>query len=145
MYAKPAANGPEAALKYLARYTYRVAIANNRLESLENGRVTFRYRDYTQDGRWRSMTLEAHEFLRRFLLHVLPKGLVRIRSFGFLASRHRAARLARCRELLAAARPRQRPHPPPRPKFRPRQPNRQPNQQRNRYVVVIAATVNCSR
>ena len=102
VYAKPAANGPEAALKYLARYTYRVAIANNRLESLENGRVTFRYRDYTQDGRWRSMTLEAHEFLRRFLLHVLPKGLVRIRSFGFLASRHRAARLARCRELLAS-------------------------------------------
>ena len=103
VYAKPAANGPEAALKYLARYTYRVAIAHSHLELLVSGRVTFRYRDYTQNGRWRSFTLDAHEFLRRFLLHVLPKGLMRLRSFGFLASRHRALRLARCRELLAAA------------------------------------------
>ena len=65
--------------------------------------MTFRYRGYTQGCRWRSMTLDAREFLRRFLLHGLPKGLMRIRSFGLLASRHRAARLARCRELLAAA------------------------------------------
>jgi hypothetical protein len=76
-------------LKYLARYTYRVAISNDRIESLTDGQVTFRYKAYAHGHRWRRMTLPAHEFLRRFMCHVLPRGFVRIRSFGFLASRVR--------------------------------------------------------
>jgi Putative transposase/Transposase zinc-binding domain len=101
VYSKPPFGGPEQVLKYLARYTHRVAISNERIESLEDGRVTFRYKDYTGGGRWRRLTLDAHEFLRRFLLHILPKGLMRIRTFGLLANRCVAAKLARCRQLLA--------------------------------------------
>ena len=101
-YAKPPVGGPEQALKYLARYTYRVAISNERIERVADGQVTFRYKDYRRPLRWRRMTLAADEFLRRFLLHVLPKGFVRIRSFGLWANRGRAGRLARCRVLLAA-------------------------------------------
>jgi predicted RNA-binding Zn-ribbon protein involved in translation (DUF1610 family) len=100
VYAKPPHNGPEQALKYLARYTYRVAISNERIESLENDRVTFRYKDYAHGHRWRRMILTVHEFLRRFMLHVLPRGFVRIRSFGLLANRGRDEQLARCRQLL---------------------------------------------
>jgi hypothetical protein len=103
VYAKPPFGGPEQVLKYLARYTHRVAISNERIESLENGQVTFRYKDYAGGSRWRRMTLDAHEFLRRFLLHILPKGLMRIRTFGFLANRCVAAKLALCRQLLAVA------------------------------------------
>jgi hypothetical protein len=102
VYAKPPFGGPEQVLKYLARYTHRVAISNERIESLENGQVTFRYKDYAGGSRWRRMTLDAHEFLRRFLLHVLPKGLMRIRTFGFLANRCVAEKLTLCRQLLAA-------------------------------------------
>src|SRR4029077_7957344 len=87
VYAKPPFGGAEQALKYLARYTYRVAISNDRLESLIDGQITFRYKAYAQGHRWRRMTLTAQEFLRRFMQHVLPKGFVRIRSFGFLANR----------------------------------------------------------
>ena len=105
VYAKPPFGGPEQVLKYLARYTYRVAISNDRIESIENGQVTFRYKDYAHGHRWRRMTLSAHEFLRRFLHHVLPKGFVRIRSFGFLANRGRDEQLARCRKLLGASQP----------------------------------------
>jgi hypothetical protein len=101
VYAKPPFGGPEQVLKYLALYTHRVAISNERIESLENGQVTFRYKDYADSARWRRMTLDAHEFLRRFLLHVLPKGLMRIRAFGFLANRYVAEKLALCRQLLA--------------------------------------------
>lgn len=102
VYAKPPFGGPEQVLKYLARYTHRVAISNERIESVEDGQVTFRYKDYAGGSRWRRMTLDAQEFLRRFVLHVLPKGLMRIRTFGFLANRCVAAKLALCRKLLAA-------------------------------------------
>ena len=99
-YAKPPFGGPEYVLKYLARYTHRVAISNGRLLSLENGRVTFQWRDSKDKNQIKAMTLDAVEFIRRFLLHVLPPGLVKIRHFGFLSSRRRAASLALCRELL---------------------------------------------
>jgi predicted RNA-binding Zn-ribbon protein involved in translation (DUF1610 family) len=105
VYAKPPVGGAEQTLKYLARYTYRVAISNERIESLEDGSVTFRYKDYTHGHRRRRMTLTAQEFLRRFMQHVLPRGFVRIRSFGFLANRVRDEQLARCRQLLGATEP----------------------------------------
>ena len=87
-------------LKYLARYTHRVAISNQRLLSVDGGKVTFRWKDYANGNRQRTMTLDAHEFLRRFLLHVLPKGFMRVRYYGFLANRNRAEKLARVRQLL---------------------------------------------
>jgi len=105
VYAKPPMAGPEQVLAYLARYTHRTAIANRRLVQLRDGRVTFRYKDYARGGRNRSMTLEAGEFLRRFLLHVLPAGFVRIRHYGFLANRCRRDNVARIRCLLGADRP----------------------------------------
>jgi hypothetical protein len=100
VHAKPPVGGADQSLKYLARYTYRVAISNERIESLEDGQVTFRYKDYAHGHRRRRMTLTAQEFLRRFLQHVLPRGFVRIRSFGFLANRVRDKQLALCRQLL---------------------------------------------
>ncbi len=105
VYAKPPFGGPERVLKYLARYTHRVAISNHRLESLENGRVSFAWKDYAHHQKTKTMTLEAVEFIRRFLLHVLPSGLVRVRQFGFLANRVRKQRLEQCRALLAAREP----------------------------------------
>lgn len=87
--------------KFLARYTHRVAISNHRLQSMEDGAVRFRYKDYARGRRPRSMRLEATEFIRRFLLHALPKGFVRIRRYGLLANAQCAERLALCRELLA--------------------------------------------
>jgi hypothetical protein len=105
VYSKPPAAGPDVVLKYLARYTHRVAISNQRIECIADGQVTFRYKDYAQRSRWRRMTLSADEFLRRFLQHILPKGFVRIRSFGLLANRDGGRKLARCRELLAASPP----------------------------------------
>ncbi len=92
-------------MKYLARYTYRVAISNDRLEALVDGQITFRYKAYAHGHRWRRMILPAEEFLRRFLLHVLPRGFVRIRSFGFLAHRVRDEQLVLCRKLLHAPAP----------------------------------------
>ena len=103
VYAKPPFGGAEHVLNYLARYTHRVAISNHRLVAFENDRVSFRWRDYAHGGKKKVMTVSADEFLRRFLLHVLPKGLVRIRHFGFFANRRRETALARCRELLGAA------------------------------------------
>ena len=97
--------GPGQVLKYLARYTHQVAISNHRLRSLSDGRVWFRYKDYARGGQRRTMERTATEFLRRFLQHVLPTGFVRIRSYGFLAHRHRREKLAVCRELLTAAAP----------------------------------------
>jgi Putative transposase/Transposase zinc-binding domain len=105
VYAKPPFGGPGQVLKYLARYTHRVAISNHRLLDLKDGRVTFRYKDYARGGKRRAMELTAAEFLRRFLQHVLPQGFVRIRSYGFLANRNRREKLAACRELLGAAAP----------------------------------------
>ncbi len=107
VYAKPPFAGPEAVLAYLSRYTHRVAISNRRLVALDETGVTFRYKDYRRDGaeRHRAMTLGTDEFIRRFLLHVLPKGFHRIRHYGLLASGARKANLARARELLAARPP----------------------------------------
>jgi hypothetical protein len=92
--------GPEHVLHYLARYTHRVAISNHRLIGMADGKVTFRYRDYAHGRKHRNMTLAAEEFIRRFLLHVLPKGFVRIRHYGWLANRCRAERVRLCRKLL---------------------------------------------
>lgn len=100
VYAKPPFGSPEQVLKYLARYTHRVAISNRRIVSLTDEHVSFRYRDRKCDSAMRTMTLDGVEFLRRFLLHVLPKGFVRIRYFGLLANRVRTDNLARCRALL---------------------------------------------
>jgi hypothetical protein len=100
VYAKPPFGGPAQVLEYLGRYTHRVAISNNRLLSLDAGQVRFRWKDYRHHDRQKTMTLDAAEFLRRFLLHVLPPGFHRIRHYGFLGNRHRATKLARCRHLL---------------------------------------------
>jgi hypothetical protein len=105
VYAKPPFGGPQQVLKYLARYTHRVAISNRRLVALQNGSVTFRWRDYAHGNQPAMMTLQATEFIRRFLLHVLPKGLVRIRHFGFLANRCRRQKISLCRRLLNGALP----------------------------------------
>ena len=103
VYAKPPFGGAEHVLNYLARYTHRVAISNHRLVAFENDRVSFRWRDYAHGGKQKVMTVSAHEFLRPFLIHVLPRGLVRIRHFGLFANRRRSAALQRCRELLGTA------------------------------------------
>jgi predicted RNA-binding Zn-ribbon protein involved in translation (DUF1610 family) len=103
VYAKPAFGGPRQVLRYLGRYTHRVAISNHRLISFDGERVTFRWKDYAHGSQTRLMTLAATEFLRRFFLHVLPKGFVRIRHFGFLGNRFRATRVKLCRQLLAQA------------------------------------------
>jgi hypothetical protein len=107
VYAKPPFAGPEAVLAYLARYTHRVAISNSRLLSLDQRGVTFRYKDYRRDGRarYRTMTLEPDEFIRRFLLHVLPKGFHRIRHYGLLSSAACKANIARARQLIAMPMP----------------------------------------
>jgi hypothetical protein len=109
VYAKPPPErlskgaGPEAVLAYLARYTHRVAISNSRLLTLDERGVTFRYKDYRRNGqaRYRTMTLAPHEFIRRFLLHILPKGFHRVRHYGLLASATCKTNIARARELIA--------------------------------------------
>jgi putative transposase/transposase-like zinc-binding protein len=103
--AKPPFAGPEQVLGYLGRYTHRVAIANSRLVGLDDGQVSFTWKDYRQDARTKVMTLPADEFIRRFLQHTVPDGFHRIRHIGFLANRHRTAKLALCRDLLAAPPP----------------------------------------
>jgi len=103
VYAKPPFGGPHQVLKYLARYTHRVAIANQRLVALQDGHVSFHWKDYTHAGQPAVMTLQATEFIRRFLLHVLPRGFVKIRHFGFLANRGRDDHLRLCRTLLATS------------------------------------------
>ena len=103
VYAKPPFGGPEQVLKYLARYTHRVAISNGRLVSLTDDRVSFRWRDSKDGKRLKVMTLEAVEFIRRFLLHILPCGFVKIRHFGFLANRNRSEALRLCRQLLRSS------------------------------------------
>ena len=100
VYAKRPFGGPEHVLHYLARYTHRVAISNHRLVSVADGKVIFLYKDYAHGGKHRKMTLTAEEFLRRFLLHVLPRRFVRIRFSGFLANRRRKELLPVCRQLL---------------------------------------------
>ena len=100
VYAKRPFAGPKQVLDYVGRYTHRVAISNNRLLDIAEGKVTFRYKDYRHDAQQKTMTLEAEEFIRRFLLHVLPEGFQRIRYYGLLANRYREQKLALCRELL---------------------------------------------
>jgi hypothetical protein len=107
VYAKEPFAGPKAVLAYLARYTHRVAISNSRLIHIGADGITFRVKDYRVDGpgRYKTMTLEPHEFIRRFLMHVLPTGQHRIRHYGLFANGNRAANIARTRELLAAPTP----------------------------------------
>lgn len=99
---KPPFGGPQHVLNYLARYTHRVAISNHRLVSFNDGKVTFRWKDYSAGGQQKLMTLTANEFLRRFLLHTLPRGFVRIRFFGFMGHRRRRTLLPLCKRLLDA-------------------------------------------
>lgn len=105
VYSKPPFGGPEYVLHYLGRYTHRVAISNHRLVSFADGQVTFRWRDSAHNNEQKLMSLSLNEFLRRFLLHLLPKGFVRIRHFGFLANRRRATLLPLCLQLLGAVPP----------------------------------------
>ncbi len=128
VYAKRPFGGPEQVLAYLGRYTHRVAIANSRLIELTANRVTFRWKDYRQNDKPKAMTLDADEFIRRFLLHVLPDGFHRIRHYGYLANGHRTAKLARCRQLLAAPAP-------------PRQPAAVDYRQRTRQLIGRAIDV----
>ena len=101
VYAKRPFAGPEQVLDYVGRYTHRVAISNHRLLDIAEGKVTFRYKDYRHDAQQKTMILQAEEFIRRFLLHVLPDGFQRIRYYGFLGNRYREQKLAHCRKLLS--------------------------------------------
>jgi len=105
VYAKPPFGGPKQVLEYLGRYTHRVAISNNRLREFSDGAVTFAWKDYRHESRNKTMRLDAHEFIRRFLLHVLPSGFQRIRHYGLLANRYREIKLNQCRDLLATPAP----------------------------------------
>jgi hypothetical protein len=105
VYAKPPFGGPAQVLNYLGRYTHRVAISNNRLLNLDNANVTFLWKDYKHGAAKRTMMLDAAEFIRRFLLHVLPVGFQRLRSYGFLGNRYRDSKLALCRRLLGMPTP----------------------------------------
>jgi hypothetical protein len=105
VYAKKPFAGPEQVLAYLSRYTHRVAISNGRLVALGDTHVAFRWRDYAHGGAQKVMRLEAHEFIRRLLQHVLPDGFQRIRHYGFLANGHRKSKLMVIRTLLPAAAP----------------------------------------
>jgi hypothetical protein len=105
VYSKRPFAGPDQVLAYLGRYTHRVAIANGRLTALQDGQVSFTWKDYRQEAKTKVMTLAADEFIRRFLLHTVPDGFHRIRHVGFLANGHRTAKLALCRALLAAPAP----------------------------------------
>ena len=105
VYAKPPFAGPKQVLDYVGRYTHRVAISNNRLLGMDQDRVTFRWNDYRHNQRQKTMTLPAEEFIRRFLIHVLPDGFQRIRYYGFLSNRRRGEKLTLCRQLLGMPAP----------------------------------------
>jgi hypothetical protein len=105
VYSKPPFNGPETVLGYLGRYTHRIAITNHRIVGIENSKVSFLWKDYADGNKRKIMTLDASEFIRRFLLHVLPDGFVKIRHFGFLSNRHRKECLEACRMLLGVKKP----------------------------------------
>ena len=105
VYAKAPFGGPETTLNYLARYTHRSAISDQRLIGMSKGKVSFRYKDYKREGETRVMTLDTTEFIRRFLMHVLPKRYTRIRHYGLFANRFRARNIKRCRKLLNAPEP----------------------------------------
>jgi hypothetical protein len=112
LYCKEPFDGPQQAFSYVSRYTHRVAISNHRLVSCSNGKVTFRARDNTTPGHQRLLTLSAHEFIRRFLLHILPKGFVRIRHYGLLAPRNAKTKLEIARQLILQTNPEDRHHQP---------------------------------
>jgi hypothetical protein len=103
VYAKRPFAGPAQVLEYVGRYTHRVAISNNRLLSIDNGKVRFRWKDYRDDNRQKILALDGAEFIRRFLIHVLPNGFHRIRYYGFLSNHHRARKLELCRVLIGMA------------------------------------------
>jgi Putative transposase len=105
VYVKRPFAGPKQVLDYVGRYTHRVAISNNRLLDIENGQVRFQWKDYRHQGQSKAMTLSADEFIRRFLLHLLPDGFQRIRYYGFLANRYRKEKLERCRCLIGMPAP----------------------------------------
>jgi hypothetical protein len=105
VYAKRPFAGPEQVIGYIGRYTHRVAISNQRIVAMDDGRVSFQWKDYREDGKQKVMTLEASEFIRRFLLHILPPAFVRIRHYGLLANGRRSGKLARCRDLLGQCMP----------------------------------------
>jgi hypothetical protein len=107
VFAKPPFAGPEQVLDYVGRYTHRVAISNHRLLGIDDGKVSFRWKDYRHGAQQKTMTLSADEFIRRFLFHVPPDGFQRIRYYGFLGNRYRKEKLARCRELLGMSNPTQ--------------------------------------
>jgi hypothetical protein len=107
VYAKPPFAGPQQVLDYVGRYTHRVAISNNRLAGIENGQVHFQWKDYRDRSQVKTMSLSADEFIRRFLIHVLPAGFQRIRYYGFLGNRYREQKLALCRRLLGMQMPAQ--------------------------------------
>lgn len=109
VYSKPPFAGPKHVIAYLGRYTHRIAISNDRIVAIEKDHVLFRWRDYRDASRLKTKSLEATQFIRRFLLHCLPSGFMRIRHFGLLANRHRRQKLARCRELLGQPAPEPRP------------------------------------
>jgi hypothetical protein len=113
VYAKPPFAGPRQVLDYVGRYTHRVAISNNRLLSIDDGKVRFRWKDYRNGNHQKTMTLQAGEFIRRFLIHVLPDGFHHIRYFSFLGNCHRGRKLERCRELLDMEPPQPAADPPP--------------------------------
>ena len=103
VYCKPPFRNASCVVEYLGRYTHRIAISNNRIIGLENGQVAFRWRDYKDHNRWKTMTLSADEFIRRFLMHVLPTGFMKIRHFGFLSSRGKHVSLASCKKQTCTA------------------------------------------
>ncbi len=105
VYCKPPFDGAKGVLQYLGRYTHRIALSNNRILNIRDGNVSFLWRDYADDNRQKTMTLKADEFIRRFLLHVLPSRYVRIRHFGLLANRKRKDNITSCRELLGTGKP----------------------------------------
>jgi len=105
VYAKPPFAGPQQVVDYVGRYTHRVAISNHRIVDIEDGQVKFKWRDYRDNNQQKTMPLTADEFIRRFLLHVLPSGFHRIRYYGFLGNRHRKEKLEQCRQLLGIASP----------------------------------------
>jgi hypothetical protein len=145
VYAKPPFGGPKQVLKYLARYTHRVAISNERLLRHRDGQVTFSWKNYAAGGRRQQMTLSGVEFLRRFLQHVLPQGFVRIRQFGLWSNGQRAKQLARCRELLAVTRPAEDPAPSPQSSTddHPDDPHRCPHCGRENWLIVQQASRPC--
>ena len=105
VYAKKSFAGPQQVLDYVCRYTHRVAISNNRILNIEDGQITFRYKDYRHGSQQKSKSLSPDEFIRSFLLHVLPEGFHRIRYYGFLGNRYRIEKLEQCRRLLGMVPP----------------------------------------